>query len=153
MTQVTSEVHIGAPKDRVWDILADLGGIKNYHPGVTDSYYHQGDKKGVGAARHCDLKPFGSVEETAIEWKEGESYTLLLHGGKKVPPFKRATARIAIQPNGSGSVVTMELKYDLKFGLVGRLMDVLVVRSQFSKVVPAVLSGLKKYAESGQLAA
>ena len=151
MTLVTGEVHIDAPKDRVWEILADLGGIKNYHPGVTDSYYNQGDKTGVGASRHCDLKPFGSVEETAIEWIEGESYTLLLHDGKRVPPFKRATGRLAIQPNGSGSVVTMELEYDLKFGLIGRLMDVLVVRSQFSKVVPAVLSGLRKYAETDQL--
>lgn len=148
MTRIAGEVHIDAPKDRVWDILADLGGIKNFHPGVTDSYYHPGDEKGVGASRHCDLKPFGSVEETAILWNEGESYTLRLHDGKRVPPFRNATGRLAVQPSGSGSVVTMELEYDLRFGLVGRLMDRVVVKSQFSKVVPSVLSGLKKYAES-----
>ena len=86
MTHIAGEVHIDAPKDRVWDILADLGGIKNFSPGVTDSHYNPGDERGVGASRHCDLKPFGSVEETAILWNEGESYTLRLHDGKRLPP-------------------------------------------------------------------
>ena len=42
----------------------------------------------------------------------------------------------------------MELDYDLRFGLVGSLMDRVAVKSQFSKVIPSVLAGLKKYAES-----
>ncbi|MEN8145468.1 MAG: SRPBCC family protein [Gemmatimonadota bacterium] len=148
MTRIAAEIHIDAPKELVWDILADLGGIQNYHPGVTASYYNPGDRRGVGASRHCDLKPFGSVEETAIEWHEGESYTLRLHDGKRVPPFKHAAARLAVQPNGPGSVVTMELDYGLRFGLAGRLMDRMAVRSQFSKVLPALLTGLKEHAES-----
>ena len=153
MTRIKNEVHINAPKEQVWDILADLGGIKNYNPSVTDSYYHPGKKRGIGAARHCDLKPFGSVEETAIHWDEGRSYTLLLHDGKKVPPFKKATGKLAVRSNGSGTVASMTLEYDLKFGPLGKLMDLVMVRSQFQKVTHTVLHGLKKYAESQRAAA
>ena len=147
MTRISGEIHIDAPKDRVWEILADLGGIKSYHPGLTDSYYHPGATKGVGASRHCDLKPFGSIEETAIEWNEGESYTLEIHDGKNVPPFEKTTATLAVRESGAGARATMTLEYSLRFGPVGKVMDRMMVRSQFEKVVPAVLGGLKKYAE------
>ncbi len=150
MTRITGDIHIDAPKEHVWDILADLGGIKNFHPGLTDSYYHPGAKRGVGASRHCDLKPFGSLEETVVRWEEGESYTLRIHDGKKVPPFSRAEGTLAVRANGggSGTVATMTLEYSLKFGPLGRLMNAIMVRRQFEKVIPAVLGGLKKYAES-----
>lgn len=152
MTRIKNEIHIDAPQEQVWDILADLGGIKNYNPSVTNSYYLPGEKRGIGAARHCDLKPFGSVEETAIQWDEGRSYTPLLHDGKKVPPFKKATGRLAVRSNGSGTVASMTLEYDLKYGPLGKLMDLVMVRSQFQKVIPTVLDGLKKYAELQQVA-
>lgn len=90
MTHISHQITINAPKERVWEILADLGEVKRYHPGLTDSYYNSGEKRGVGASRHCDLKPFGSIDERVIEWNDGESYTLEIYDGKKVPPFKKS---------------------------------------------------------------
>ena len=52
--------------------------------------------------------------------------------------------RVAVQP---GSPLALE--YELKFGLLGRLMDRFMVKRQFDKVVPAVLSGLKRHMERG----
>jgi carbon monoxide dehydrogenase subunit G len=149
MTHITGDIHINASKEQVWDILADLGGIKSFHPGLTDSYYQPGSaKRGIGASRHCDLKPSGSVEETAVRWEEGESYTLRIHDGKNVPPFILAHGTVAVRANGSGTVASMVVEYSLKFGPLGRLMDALMVRRHFEKVVPAILGGLKKYVES-----
>ena len=153
MTHISHQITINAPKERVWEILADLGEVKRYHPGLTDSYYNPGEKRGVGASRHCDLKPFGSIEETVIEWNDGESYTLEIYDGKKVPPFKRAIGTLSVRPNGSGTVASMTVEYELKFGLIGKLMDRLTVRSQFEKVVPAILRGLRQYAEADGAAA
>ena len=67
--------------------------------------------------------------------------------------FKKATGKLAVRSNGSGTIASMTLEYDLKFGPFGKLMDLVMIRSQFQKVLPAVLSGLKKYAESQQAAA
>ena len=116
MTRISHEIQIDAAKDDVWAAIADLGAIQDFHPGVKKSYYTTEQESGVGASRHCDLKPFGSVEERATEWKEGES---------------------------------LALEYELKFGLLGRLMDRFMVKRRFDKVVPAVLSGLKRHMERG----
>lgn len=148
MTRITSEILINAPKNKVWDIIADLGAIENFHPGVKESYYTSEVKNGVGASRHCDLLPAGSIEETATEWHEGEGYVLEVRGGEDLPPFKKAYIRLALKRDGHQTVATMSLEYTLKFGLIGKLMDAWKVRPLFRKVVPRVMAGLKKYSES-----
>ena len=44
---------------------------------------------------------------------------------------------------------SLALEYELKFGPLGRLMDRFMVKRQFDKVVPAILSGLKRHMERG----
>jgi len=63
LTKIVKEVEINAPKAKVWDVLTDIGAVSNYNPVVTKSYYTSENKTGLGASRHCDLLPMGSVEE------------------------------------------------------------------------------------------
>ncbi len=149
MTRISHEIQIDAAKDDVWAAIADLGAIQDFHPGVKKSYYTTEQESGVGASRHCDLKPFGSVEERATEWKEGESLALEIYDGEKTPPFKSAIAHISVEENADGTIARFALEYELKFGLLGRLMDRFMVKRQFDKVVPAILSGLKRHMERG----
>ncbi len=148
MTRITSQIRINAPKEKVWDIVADLGAIENFHPGVKESYYTSKVRKGVGASRICELLPAGSIEEIATEWEEGQGYVLEVLGGEKLPPFKRASFRFALEEDGPETLATVSLEYTLKFGLIGKLMDAWKVRPLFRKVVPRVIAGLKKYSES-----
>ena len=60
----------------------------------------------MGATRHCDLLPMGSVEERIFDWKEGEEYSLEILEGKKIAPFKFARARIVLNSEGNQIVVT-----------------------------------------------
>ena len=39
MTRLTTEGHIDAPKEKVWAVLADLGGIDKWNPGVGRSHW------------------------------------------------------------------------------------------------------------------
>lgn len=146
-TQVKSAILIRAPRDRVWAILADLGGIQEFHPQVKQSYWNSERRDGVGAARVCEFGGGRRVTETAVEWEPGESFVLRLHDGKGVPPFSRAFARLDVSDEEGGTRVTMRLEYSLRFGPLGRLMDRMMVRAQFEKVVPSVLGGLKEFAE------
>ncbi len=150
MTRITSEVLINAPKNEVWDIIADLGAIENFHPGVTKSYYTSKVKNGVGASRHCDLLPAGSIEETATEWHEGEGYVLEVRGGEGLPPFKKAHIRLALKRDGHQTVATLSFEYTLKHGPIGKFLDVWKVRPMFRTVVPRVLAGLKQYSEAAE---
>lgn len=150
MTTITHEVRINAPKEKVWAILADLGGIQTFNPNVSKSYYTSDSKEGVGASRHCDLLPMGAVEEQVIEWRSGESYTIKITEGQKIPPFKHNFGRLSVKEDGRGSIATMHFEYTLKYGFIGALMDRLMVKSQFSKAIPGILVGLKHYAETGE---
>jgi len=67
-------------------------------------------------------------------------------------PFLTADAsgEISIHQDADGTLVHFHIQYELKFGPLGRLMDALMVRPQFAKVIPNVLLGLKHYAETGE---
>lgn len=151
MPYFEGQVTISAPKDKVWAILADLSSAERYIASVPRSYYTSSAKAGVGASRVCELRPAGSITETIVEWKEGECYALEIIPGRIAPPFKKAIARFSLQAHGERTVVSFTYDYTLKFGALGRVFDILLVRSQLRKAVPEVLLGLKHYAETGQL--
>ena len=150
MTTIIREVQINALPEKVWDIVADFGGIYKYNPGVSSSHSTSATNGGVDATRHCDLLPAGSVEERITAWNEGRDYKIEITSGKGVPPFKTAVAHIEVQPQGSTTLVKMRFDYGIKFGFIGNLMDSLMVKKQFSKAIPGILAGLKHYAETGE---
>ena len=154
MTTLTRKVHIDAPKEKVWEILADFGNIYLFSPGVPKSYLTSDQQRGVGTTRHCDVSggPIqnASVEERIIGWNEGESMQIEIYEGTKTPPFKKAVGTISVKEDNGGTLVTGTLAYSLKFGPVGYLMDKLMVTSQFGKAWTGVLAGLKYYAETDQ---
>ncbi len=151
MTTIIREISIDAPVQKVWSILADFGGIYKFNPGVSKSYSTSSTNEGVGATRHCDLLPAGSVEERIIEWHDGRDYKIEIYAGKGTPPFKTAVGHLKVLPDGSRTKVSMHFHYSLKFGPIGSLMDRLLVKKQFSKAVPGILVGLKHYAETGEM--
>ncbi|MEM7281177.1 MAG: SRPBCC family protein [Pseudomonadota bacterium] len=153
MTTITREVRINAPKEKVWDILADFGNIYLFNPNVPTSYLTSDQKRGVGTTRHCDVAgPFdgASIEERIISWNEGESMEIEIYEGKKSPPFKKAIASLRVSEDRGETVVTGTLAYTLKMGPLGYMMDKFMVASQFNKAWTGVLAGLKHYAETGQ---
>ncbi|MFC1975698.1 SRPBCC family protein [Chloroflexota bacterium] len=154
MTTLTREVRIKAPKEKVWEMLADFGNIHLFSPGVPQSYLTSDQQRGVGTTRHCDLAggPIqnASVEERIIAWNEGESMQIEIYEGTGTPPFKKAVATISVREDNGGTLVTGTLAYSLRLGPVGYLMDKLMVASQFGKAWTGVLAGLKHYAETDQ---
>ena len=151
MTTLKYEILINAPKSQVWDVIADLGGVVKFHPFVTKSYYVTDEKQGNGAARICELGPKNSVNETAIAWNEGESITLgveFIKGQK--PPVDNFTGTISLKEQGSGTVAAMIIEFAPKFGPLGKIMDVILLRPQINKLVPNVLKGLKHHIETGE---
>ena len=152
MTHIEKSVRIEAPKTRVWEILADFGGVSKFHPGLRGSHSTSAANQGVGATRHCDLAPMGSVEERIVEWREGSEYWVEIYQGEKLPPLRSAVARLKVREEGSETVVGMVFDYQLKLGPVGAVMNQLMVRREFEKAVSDILNGLKVYTETGRRA-
>ena len=150
MAKITDSIRIDASKDKVWAILADFGGIINFNPGLRDSYSTSDANEGVGATRHCDLLPMGSIEERIIEWNEGKDYTIEVYQfDGPLPPFKEVIANLRIEADGNQTIATMTMEYDMKMGLIGVAMSQLMIKSQYKKAVAGILQGLKYHAETG----
>ena len=147
-TKISGQIKINSSKENVWKIISDLGGIQNYHPLVKKSYNLTNQTEGIGAGRICEFKNGGVLREQSVEWKEGEYVNLEVKPVKRMPPFKSAFAKMAVEEVNSKTIASLTIEYDLKYGLIGKLMNKLMVKPQFEKVVPKILNGLKKYSES-----
>jgi uncharacterized protein YndB with AHSA1/START domain len=128
--QVSSEIQ--APVATVWGVLANFSNIADWNSGVTKSYATNEQTEGVGASRHCDLSPTGTLEETIQEWQPNEKLAVSIDSSTK-SPLKSGLGTFELSPGGSESTkVALNLDYELKWGLFGKLIGP-VVHRQLSK--------------------
>lgn len=146
MTRVSTEIHIDASRDKVWNVIADLGSVSVWNPALAGSHYTSEAKEGLEASRHCDFPDGGYVTERAIEWRPGEAITLEITGG--TVPFASANAVLSLVDDDDGTVVTIALEYDLKADVTADPQE--IERQNREELFPLVLSGLKHYVETGE---
>lgn len=151
MSTFSTRIQINAPKEKVWEVLAELGDIYKWNPGVSHSYSTSEINQGEGVTRHCDLQSsgrnIGYLEERAIDWREGEGFKIDIYESNM--PIKRNIVAFSIEADGDTSVVTVSPDYEIKYGPVGKLIDLLVARRQLKKGMNELLAGLKYYVETG----
>ena len=82
-----------------------------------------------------------------MEWNEGTSITMEVIGGKMLPPYLFMRGHIKLSGMGDQTKVRFTLSYMLKYGVVGRIMNVLLIKPQFKKAPPKYVEGLKNYVE------
>ena len=147
MASVAKGIQVYAPTGQVWAVLANIGAVQDYSPGVVKSYYTSEIREGVDASRHCDLPPTGTVEERIVDWRDGEQFSIEIYEGTEVPYF--GVSHFTLERNVTGTIVTQVMDYkptdDLPNTLVGRSMEGLV-----GKIVGGNLVGLKHYVETGE---
>lgn len=146
MTRILVETRVDAPRERVWDIIADLGAVSTWHPALADSRYTSEAKEGLEASRRCDFPDGGFVNESVIEWKPGEAFTLEISGG--TVPFASAKGTMSVSEDGDGTIVTLSLDYELKSDIPVDPQE--LERENREDLLPLVLAGLKHYVETGK---
>lgn len=151
MTTITKKLEINAPQERVWEVIANLGDIQNYNPMVKKSYYNTEIKSEVGAGRICEFQPMGKVDEKAIEWNQGKSYKLLITPIEKLPFFKQGEALFVLNATSTDkTTVEVNFEYEYSGGVMGKAMNALMLKKNFSQGFEGVLKGLKKHIEEGE---
>lgn len=149
MGKLHHEIEIDAPVTKVWRVLADLEGVQNYNPAVAKAHCTSPVKQGVGASRHCDLKPKGWVRERVTVWEPERAVGLEVTESEWPIVFMRW--RTDVQPHGSGTLVKQDFEYQLKFGLLGNLMDALMMRRKLNQGLNDIFASMKRYIEYGEL--
>ena len=145
MSSFMKEIYIEASPETVWAVLADIGSIYRWNPGVESSQLTTEQGTGLGACRHCKLGGKNFLDEEVVLWEEGERLTMRIIGTNL--PFKTADIRFALHPEGEDTRVTVSPEYTLKYGPLGKLMDAAFVHRTASQGMEALLVGLKEYIE------
>lgn len=151
MGTFSRQTTIDAPREEVWAVLADLGSISRWNPGVSHSHSTSAEPSGEGATRHCDVGMGGNtgrLQERALDWREGQGFKIDVY--ESTLPLESNVVTFSLRESGSRTVVQVSPEYRLKYGPVGALMDRLIVRRQFEKGVEGMLTGLKHYVETGE---
>ncbi len=135
------------PRSAVWEVLADFPNIARWNSGVAKSFATSDAVGGVGAQRHCDLSPTGTLEETITEWDPDKRMVVSIDSATKLP-IRRGEVTFTLSGEGEESATEIDYRYDTKWGPVGRLMGPLL-DSQLTKGFNGFLADLEAAAKTG----
>jgi hypothetical protein len=150
MPTITVTRNTKAAPATAWALLSDFGAIDAFNPTLKESHLLDGSCEiGLGAERQCTLKDGRNfIHERVVDWQEGRSYRIEVFGGTM--PMDDLMAELAVTPDHAGSVLRMTMSYRPRWGLLGRLIDPLVLRPMMRHTMHKVIGGLAAKAESAR---
>ena len=149
MSELTKRIAIGAPTDKVWEVIADFGNVASWAPTIVDSRSTTEINRGVGARRMLDHKSGKIVEEVIVEWNEGHSFIFEIPNG--FWPIKNLREVWSVEPSPEGSVVVVTMDFEMQLGPLGVIMDLLILRWLMDRELVLGLAGLKHHVETGEV--
>jgi uncharacterized membrane protein len=149
--KVSTQIVLDMPREQAWEKLRDISLAHNYVPGIVRTEIVSEQREGVGASRYVYRNQKSYIQETVVEWDEGQGFLIRLHrGDKPAPPFRNARFRYRLADEGPDKTLfTASLKYELPWGALGAWLE-----KRMEKVVQStiddVATAMKLYYESGQ---
>jgi len=146
MGKINNEITITVSLDKIWNILTDLAVLDKYDPTVKKSTLISIEKTGPGAKRKVDMLDGKNwFEEKITEFEPNKYLTYQLTDCSF--PIKGLKHSYTFEQNGGQTKVKQVMEYTVKFGLLGKLMDALMIRKQSDAGIKKFFTGLKNYAE------
>jgi hypothetical protein len=127
MSTINVNKQMTASREAVWGVLADFANIADWNSGVTKSFSTSDATEGVGAKRHCDLKPVGELEETIAGWDPMREMVISIDSASKLP-IKSGLVTFTIDGDDTAPGVGIHYDYTAKHGPIGRLVTPLLDR-------------------------
>ena len=66
MATFTVDTHVDGSVEAIWEVLADIGSIGAWNPGVVDSRVTSDLSEGVGSSRRCELGGKNFLDEEVV---------------------------------------------------------------------------------------
>ena len=147
MGKFAEQIAIKASRPTVWQALADIGAIYQWNPGVLRSRTTTAGEIGLGSGRRCELGHKNYLDERVVEWEPDRALTMRIVDTNL--PFKTADIRFTLTARDDDTLVTVSPSYTLKYGVLGRIMDAMLLRYAYRRGMINLLTGLKRYIEDG----
>ena len=146
MTTLNNEITVNAPIEKIWEALSVIDTLDKFDPTVKKSTALTSSKSGIGAKRKVDMLDGKNwFEEKVTEFKPYEALTYQLTDCSF--PINGLSHSYSFEKIGNQTKVKQVMQYTVKFGLLGKLMDSLMIRKQTSGGIQKFFAGLKEYAE------
>jgi ribosome-associated toxin RatA of RatAB toxin-antitoxin module len=146
MTTLHNEIIIDAPIEKIWAALSDIEKLERYDPLVKTSHAISQSKHGIGAARKVEMKDGKNwFEEKCTNWNPNESLTYELTACSF--PVHRLKHSYRFEKVGKQIKVRQLMEYEIKYGLLGALLDKMMIRKQTDSGIKKFFAGLKTYSE------
>ncbi len=146
MSELINEITIDAPIEKIWAILSNVEGLENCDPNVKKSECLTNSKTGLGASRKVHMQDGKNwFDETITVFKQNEALTYELTACSF--PITKLKHSYSFQKTANYVKVQQIMEYTVKFGLLGKLLNALMIGKQFDKGIKQFLDGLKSYAE------
>ena len=146
MATIHNEIIVNASVEKVWSILTDLELLEKYDPTVKKSTLISTEKTGIGAKRKVDMLDGKNwFDEKVTVFKPNEALTYQLTECSF--PIKELRHSYDFERIGNQTKVKQVMEYKVKFGLLGKLLDSMMIRKQSDGGIKKFFGGLKAYAE------
>jgi len=146
MRKLEQRIDIQASEGAVWVVLNDFSGVAQWAPYLRHSRLVGGRHSGVGSYRVMRHYWGFRLEEEVVEWTDGTGYTFDV---VVVPfPMKDVRETWALEPGNPHVTVTTSVEYDMRIGMLGSILDRVLVRHLIRREMREGLKGLRRYVES-----
>lgn len=147
MSTLINSITIDAPIDRIWSILTDLELLDKTDPAVKKATLISEIKTGLHAKRKVLMQDGKNwFDEMITVFNPNEKLVYQLTDCSF--PIKGLKHTYSFEIIGNQTKVQQVMEYTVKFGLIGVLLDKIMIGKQFNSGINLFLNGLKTYAEN-----
>lgn len=151
MTSIIRELIIKAPKQKVWKAVSDFGNVYLMGPTISKSYLTSDKTSGVDTTRHCDFTMMGaSVDERITGWDEGERLEIGFDSWENMPGMASMSAEFTFADEGEDTRLRAIMNYEVGMGVVGKMMDAVMVKRMNMKNWDGFVAGIRHHIETGE---
>ena len=146
MGKLVNDITINAPIDKIWSILTDLELLDKTDPTVKKATLISANKTGLEAKRKVLMQDGKNwFDEKITVFKPNQELVYELTDCSF--PIKGLKHTYSFQKNGNQTNVQQKMEYTVKFGIIGILLDKMMISKQFNSGIKKFLNGLKTYSE------
>mgnify|MGYP001821011639 CR=1 FL=1 len=152
--RATVSVVAELPVAQAWEYLQDFSLPHNYVPGITRTEIVSRRTSGVGAHRRVYDTGGDYLEETIIDWRDGQGFTIRLHDGERpMAPFQRAEFSYLLSPAApDASLIELSITFEMPWGGFGETLGEWFILPVMEKRLVQIAAGMKHFYETGMAA-
>ena len=145
MRELREQIAIATPRQTVWELLADFGGVSKWAPYMKTSHLIGDIQSGIGMRRGMRHAWGFRFEEAVTQWKDGQGFSFDVF---RAPfPMKNVKESWIIDHSNGHSTVSTQVTYGMHLGPIGKALDWMLVRFIVTREMRAGLRGLKQHSE------